>query len=151
MGAGHLENSSLPVGGESTHTVLSGHSGMPNMKAFDELSKLEPGDIFGIEVFGEIYAYEVTSTEVVLPEETDSLQIVQGEDLATLITCTPYGINSHRLLVHGTRTTVSDDFWKESGQSVIEQSMSLRNAPFLIGIAVVIAVLVIIVLRKRKH
>lgn len=103
VGAGHLEGTSLPVGGESTHAVITAHSGMKTMQAFDRLRELEEGDIFIISVLGRHFTYEVESYETVLPYETDSLHIVQGEDLVTLVTCTPYGINSHRLLVHGKR------------------------------------------------
>jgi len=103
IGAGHLQGTSLPVGGESTHSVITAHSGMKNMKAFDNLRKLEAGDIFTITTLGIALKYKVESTEVVLPYETESLGIVAGKDLVTLVTCTPYGINDHRLLVHAVR------------------------------------------------
>lgn len=103
IGAGHLQGTSLPVGGESTHSVITAHSGMKNMKAFDNLRKLEAGDIFTITTLGIALKYKVESTEVVLPYETESLGIVYGKDQVTLVTCTPYGINDHRLLVHAVR------------------------------------------------
>ena len=100
---GHLEWSSLPVGGESTHCVLSGHRGLPSAELFTNLDNLEYGDTFYIHVLGETLEYWVDEISVVLPNEYDYLSIVEGEDYVTLMTCTPYGINSHRLLVRGTR------------------------------------------------
>ena len=102
-GVGHLLGSSLPVGGENTHTILSGHSGMASQKMFTDLEQLVPGDVFYLNVLGETLAYQVTEINTVLPYETDLLGIVPGEDLCTLVTCTPYGINTHRLLVCGSR------------------------------------------------
>ena len=102
-GAGHLEGSSLPVGGGSTHTVISAHSGYPGLVLFDELGELEPGDTFYIHTLGKTLTYEVAGMQVILPYETECLRIVEGEDLATLMTCTPYGINTHRLLIQGQR------------------------------------------------
>ena len=103
VGVGHLEGSSLPVGGAGTHCVLSGHRGLPSAKLFSDLDKLEIGDIFTITVLNRNLTYEVDQIKVVLPTEVNDLQIVSGEDYCTLMTCTPYGINSHRLLVRGTR------------------------------------------------
>lgn len=102
-GVGHLEGTSLPVGGESTHSVLVAHTGMQTMKAFDDLLKLEVGDSFSVTALGSTCEYEVYDIETVLPDEIDSLKIQKGKDLVTLVTCTPYGLNSHRLLVHGKR------------------------------------------------
>ncbi|MEJ6489727.1 class C sortase [Leucobacter sp. USCH14] len=102
-GVGHLFGTALPVGGPSTHSVLTGHSGLANAALFTDLHKLDAGDQFYIDVYGETLAYQVTSTESVLPTETDSLALEQGKDLVTLVTCTPVGINSHRLLVHAER------------------------------------------------
>ncbi|MCF2621611.1 class C sortase [Collinsella tanakaei] len=113
-GVGHLQETSVPIGGESTHCVLSGHTGLPSSKIFDNLDQLEVGDYFIITVLGEDHAYRVTSTEVVLPDETESLVIQPGEDLVTLVTCTPYGVNTHRLLVHAERCEVPDE-WLEKG------------------------------------
>lgn len=115
-GVGHLEGTSVPIGGESTHCVLSGHTGLPSMKIFDNLDQLEVGDYFVISVLGEDHAYRVTSVEVVLPDETDSLVIEQGRDLCTLVTCTPYGINSHRLLVHAERCELPAE-WLDKGDA----------------------------------
>ncbi len=100
---GHIEWSSLPVGGESTHCVLSGHRGLPSAKLFTNLDKLVEGDIFTITVLNETLTYQVDQILIVEPEDTDDLYVVEGEDLCTLVTCTPYGINTHRLLVRGHR------------------------------------------------
>lgn len=103
QGAGHLEGSSLPVGGAGTHTVLSAHRGLPNKRFFTDLDQVGEGDIFLIRILGEVMAYQVDQVQTVLPDEVEPLKIRDGEDLATLITCTPYGINTHRIYVHGYR------------------------------------------------
>lgn len=102
-GVGHIVGSSLPIGGDSTHAVLSAHTGMAGKKMFTDLEQLQEGDVFYLQVLGEVLAYQVDQIKVVLPHETDDLQIVSSEDYCTLLTCTPYGINTHRLLVRGTR------------------------------------------------
>lgn len=102
-GVGHVIGSSLPIGGDSTHAVLSAHTGMAGKKMFTDLEQLQKGDVFYLQVLGETLAYQVDQIKVVLPHETDDLKIVDGEDYCTLLTCTPYGINTHRLLVRGTR------------------------------------------------
>lgn len=103
QGLGHLYGSDLPVGGTGSHSVITGHSGLPTATMFDDLRRLREGDDIYITVMGSTLKYEVYSTEVVQPDVTASLQKIEGEDLLTLITCTPYGINSHRLLVHAHR------------------------------------------------
>ena len=102
-GIGHLLGSSLPVGGESTHSILSGHSGMASQKMFTDLEQLAAGDVFYLHVLNETLAYQVVEINTVLPYDTSLLGIVPGEDLCTLVTCTPYGVNTHRLLVRGSR------------------------------------------------
>ncbi len=102
-GVGHLLGSSLPVGGAGTHTVLTGHSGMASQKLFSDLSLLKAGDVFYLNVLGERLAYRVDQIKTVLPHDTADLGITEGEDYCTLVTCTPYGINTHRLLVRGSR------------------------------------------------
>ena len=102
-GVGHLEGSSLPVGGESTHSVMSAHRGLPSAKLFTDLDRLEPGDTFQITVLDQVLTYQVDQVKVITPREIDDLQIVEGKDYCTLFTCTPYGINTHRLLVRGIR------------------------------------------------
>lgn len=103
IGVGHMPTSSLPVGGESTHSVLSSHRGLPTAKLFTDLDQMKIGDTFTITVADEVLIYEVDQIKTVLPEEMSDLNIIPGEDLCTLVTCTPYGVNSHRLLVRGTR------------------------------------------------
>ena len=103
IACGHLEGSSLPIGGESTHTVLSAHRGLPHARLFTDLDKMELGDTFVLTVLDRTLTYQVDQIKVVRPNEIDDVQVVAGEDLCTLLTCTPYGINSHRLLVRGTR------------------------------------------------
>lgn len=100
---GHLEWTSLPVGGESTHCVVSGHTGLPSAKLFTNLNQLAAGDTFLFRILDETLTYEVDQIKIVLPQETDALLIEDGKDLCTLVTCTPYGVNSHRLLVRGHR------------------------------------------------
>ena len=107
-GAGHLANTSVPIGGPSTHSVLAAHTGLPTARMFDRLDELRAGEWFVTRVLGEEHFYEVASTEVVEPGETSSLAVQQGRDLVTLVTCTPYGVNSHRLLVHAERTSAHD-------------------------------------------
>ena len=103
IACGHLEGTSLPVGGESTHSVLSAHRGLPHAKLFTDLDKMELGDTFCVTILDQTLTYQVDQIKIVRPNEVEDIQIVAGEDLCTLLTCTPYGINSHRLLVRGTR------------------------------------------------
>ena len=121
-GAGHLEGSSLPVGGESTHTCLSAHRGLPDKKLFTNLDLLKKGDIFYIRVLGETLVYEIYEIETVTPDQTQSLDIQQGRDLATLITCTPYGINTHRLYVHGMRIDYQEEVEQQQKQEAIRKN-----------------------------
>ncbi len=102
-GTGHLLGSSLPVGGDGTHTIITGHSGMASQKMFTDLEQLQEGDVFYLRVLDETLAYEVKAVHTVLPHDTTHLGIVSGQDLCTLVTCTPTGINTHRLLVQGSR------------------------------------------------
>ena len=102
-GVGHLEGSSLPVGGESTHSVMSAHRGLPSAKLFTDLDRLELGDTFQITVLDQVLTYQVDQVKVITPREIEDLQIVEGKDYCTLFTCTPYGVNTHRLLVRGIR------------------------------------------------
>ena len=103
VGVGHLEWSSLPVGGEGTHAILSGHRGLPSARLFTDLDQLEKGDVFVMHILHETLTYEVDQILIVLPDETEALLAEEGKDLCTLVTCTPYGVNSHRLLVRGHR------------------------------------------------
>ena len=108
IAVGHIEWSSLPVGGESSHCVISGHRGLPSAKLFTNLDQLEVGDTFTITVLDRTLTYEVDNISIILPTETDSLKVAEGKDYITLMTCTPYGINTHRLLVRGRRITTPD-------------------------------------------
>ena len=110
VAAGHLEGSSLPVGGAGTHAVISAHRGLPSAKLFTNLDELEVGDRFTITVLNRVLTYEVDQISIVLPTETDLLQPVEGKDYVTLMTCTPYGINTHRLLVRGRRVETPDQY-----------------------------------------
>ena len=103
IATGHLEGTSLPVGGESTHAAISGHRGLPSARLFTDLDQLQPGDIFTVTVLHQTITYMVDQIRIVLPEDVSDLAIVPGEDHFTLVTCTPYGVNSHRMLVRGTR------------------------------------------------
>ena len=133
-GVGHLEGSSYPLGGESTHSILSGHSGMASQKMFTDLEQLTPGDVFYLNVLNETLAYQVTEINTVLPYETDLLGIVPGEDLCTLVTCTPYGINTHRLLVRGSRIPYEKAAVLEEENAVTEPAASTWEVKYLQGI-----------------
>ena len=109
IAVGHIEWTSLPVGGESTHCVLSGHRGLPSAKLFTNLDQLVVGDIFIMRVLDETLTYEVDQIRIVEPQDVEALKIVPGEDLCTLVTCTPYGVNTHRLLVRGHRVENQTD------------------------------------------
>lgn len=122
-GAGHLQGTSLPIGGVSTHCVLAGHTGLPTTRIFDLLDQVEMGDVFTLSVLGETLAYRVCDIQVVLPDESDSLSIQEGRDLVTLVTCTPYGKNTHRLLVTGERCELPDEGVSTAGGSAWHPSV----------------------------
>ncbi len=138
VACGHLEGTSLPIGGESTHCVLSAHRGLPHAKLFTELDKMEVGDTFTITVLNRTVTYQVDQIKVVLPNETNDVQIVAGEDLCTLLTCTPYGINSHRLLVRGTRI--------ENAAPVLHVTSNAYRIDSLVATPVVAAPILLILL-----
>lgn len=121
-GAGHLSASALPVGGESTHCVITAHRGLPTAQMFTDLDRMETGDVFYLKVLGETLAYEVIRIQEVSPDETQSLLPAAGEDLCTLVTCTPYGINSRRLLVTGSRTAYAGEKETLSDVSAAEKT-----------------------------
>lgn len=139
-GIGHLEGTSLPVGGKNTHTVLTGHRGLPTAELFTHLDKLEIGDKFYIRNIKEIIAYQVDKVSVVEPSDVSQLKIINNEDYATLLTCTPYMINSHRLLVRGHRVP----YTKKDNKAIREQKNNKYNL-FLI----IILVMVIVVVFKK--
>ena len=107
-GIGHMEGTSLPIGGNNTRTILAGHRGLPNSKLFTRLDELEKGDYFFIHVLDEVLAYEVIDIEVIEPEDSGKLGVAPEKDLATLLTCTPYGLNTHRLIVTGERVAYDE-------------------------------------------
>lgn len=121
--AGHLEGSSLPVGGEDTHAVITAHRGLPSAALFTDLDKLEKGDHFLLHVLKETLCYEVDKISVVVPENTDDLAVEDGEDLVTLLTCTPYGVNSHRLLVRGHRVPYVPEELSDEGIPLANMSL----------------------------
>ena len=125
-GVGHLPQTSYPLGGESTHSALSGHRGMAEAELFTNLDKLEIGDKFYLHVLDEVLAYRVDQILTVEPDQVEALEIVEGEDLCTLVTCTPIGINSHRLLVRGTRTDYTGE--EETTSGTLYQSVHTGTA-----------------------
>lgn len=148
---GHLEGSSLPVGGKSSHCVLSGHRGLPSARLFTDLDQMEEGDTFILNILGHKLAYEVDQIKVVLPEEMSDLEIQEGKDLCTLVTCTPYGINTHRLLVRGHRvkyveTKVQEQ--KEVSKSKTDTKLVIAGT---VAGAVVLFIIIFAVRRRRKH
>lgn len=119
VAVGHIEGSSLPVGGPGTHTVLSGHRGLPSATLFTDLDQLDMGDVFLLHVLGETLTYQVDQIRIVEPDDVSLLALEEGEDLCTLVTCTPYGVNSHRLLVRGYRVEnlEEEQVWQISGEA----------------------------------
>lgn len=150
IAVGHIEGSSLPVGGEGTHCVLSGHRGLPSARLFTDLDKLENGDLFMIQVLDETLTYEVDQIRIVLPTEMDDLAIEEGKDYCTLVTCTPYGINTHRLLVRGHRVENV-----EQAQTIRVTADAMQIEPLLVAVAVAIPILlvllIILLLPKRPR
>ena len=149
VAVGHLEWSSLPVGGEGTHCVLSGHRGLPSAKLFTNLDKLAVGDTFLLRVLDEVLTYEVDQILIVEPEQVDALGIVPGEDYCTLVTCTPYGINTHRLLVRGHRVENTPEAARMHVTADATQFDPLLVAPVL-AIPVLLLLLIILLLPKRQ-
>ncbi|WP_088292875.1 class C sortase [Bacillus mycoides] len=144
-GIGQLSESSLPIGGENTHTVLTGHRGLPSALMFTHLDKVEKNDIFYIHSLDKVLAYKVDQIKTVLPNETEDLLVVQGQDYATLITCTPYGVNTHRLLVRGHRVPY-DTVEKE----MIPKSFIIEDWMIVLPIVLICIILLMIYLKKRK-
>ena len=149
IAVGHLEWSSLPVGGESTHCVLSGHRGLPSAKLFTNLDKLREGDTFLLRVLDEVLTYEVDQILIVEPQETAALQIEEGKDYCTLVTCTPYGINTHRLLVRGHRIDNIEEAKTVRVTADAIQIEPLIVAP-IVAIPMLLVLLVLLLLPKRK-
>ena len=152
IAAGHLEGTSLPVGGASTHAVISAHRGLPSAKLFTNLDQLEVGDTFTITVLDRVLTYEVDKISIVLPTETDELKIAEGKDYVTLMTCTPYGINTHRLLVRGHRVTAPENL-----KRIRVSADATRIEPILIAPLLAVPLLLLLLIgllvsgRKRKQ
>lgn len=138
---GHLEWSSLPVGGENSHCVLSGHRGLPSARLFTDIDKLTVGDTFMLNILNEVFTYEVDSILITLPHETDALRIIEDGDYCTLVTCTPYGINSHRLLVRGHRIENTEEV-KEA--RIVADAMQIE--PMIVAPIVAIPMLLVLLL-----
>lgn len=163
-GVGHMEGSSFPVGGKSTHSVLAGHTGLPSANLFTDLDQLKVGDYFYIHALDKVLAYRIDKIVTVLPYETETTKIVEGEDYVTLVTCTPYGINSHRLLVRGTRVPYKtqemkpDEPWPVVHREE-DQRVPFRTIVWYAGLITVSATVVIIAMilfipsfrRKKKN
>lgn len=155
-GAGHLQGTSLPVGGESTHTVITGHTGLSNAKLFTDLTQVKKGDVFFLNVMGEKLAYKVDQIKVVLPTELDDLKVVPGEDYCTLLTCTPYGVNDHRLLVRGERTdyqeAVEEASTEKPNKAESKWMSEYKRALIISAIFFVVSLLVVFIVRRvREH
>lgn len=136
-GVGHLAASSFPVGGKSTHAVLTGHTGLSSAKLFTDLTEMKKGDLFFIHVLDRKLAYRVDQITVVLPEDTTKLQIIDGEDHVTLVTCTPYGVNDHRLLVRGVRTAYHEKEEKSRPRNHHSQWMEVYKRAILVGMLII--------------
>ncbi len=149
VGIGHIEGSSLPVGGAGTHCVLSGHRGLPSSKLFTDIDKLSEGDLFIIRVLDETISYEVDQILIVEPQELDSLAMEDGKDLCTLVTCTPYGINTHRLLVRGHRVEN-----QEEAEDIRITADAMQIAPEIIAPLVaaplLVILLIVLLVKTRK-
>ena len=151
-GIGHIPTTSLPVGGVSTHAVLTGHRGLPTAKLFTDLDKVKIGDVFLIYVLDDILAYRVDQIKTVLPTDTKDLQIVKGKDYVTLVTCTPYGINTHRLIVRGERI----DYNETVETNIVETTSTVTQTPeqlvaFVVALAVMVLLLIIFIIRMDKR
>lgn len=148
IGVGHIEGTSLPVGGASTHAVLSGHRGLPSSKLFTRLDELVKDDLFYIHVLDQTLAYQINKIEVVEPDEVDALQIEADQDLVSMVTCTPYGLNTHRLIVTGHRVP-----YKAKQKEEIQQGIpSIRELVFMILPFIFLIILIgLIIAQKRKE
>lgn len=145
-GVGHIESTSLPIGGGGTQCVLTGHRGLPRAELFSRLDELEEGDHFYLSILDETLAYEVDQIETVLPDELESLIAHMGEDLVTLVTCTPYGVNTHRLLVRGKRIEYVEEE-KEAKETIVGRVTSMRYQYIGIGVGLLILFFLLLVVR----
>ena len=162
-GVGHIQSTSIPIGGISTHSVLTGHTGLPSAELFTRLDELDIGDIFYIHVLNEVLTYKIYETKVILPDDIDELQITSGRDLITLVTCTPYGINTHRLLVKAERTeyeeyvTDEKEINTDNSNSENKEEKNYYIEGIKIGILIFIVIIIIMIIifitkkKKSKH
>ena len=162
-GVGHIQNTSVPVGGNSTHSVLTGHTGLPNAELFTRLDELVIGDIFYIHVLGDVLTYKVFETKVILPDKIDELQILNGKDYVTLVTCTPYGVNSHRLLVKAERVEYEEYSTGKSNTNSEETTSKKENISkhyyltgtqigiVILALILMITVIIIVSMRNKKN
>jgi sortase A len=149
VAVGHLSGTSLPVGGESTHTVLSGHRGLPSAKLFTDLDELTVGDTFTLTVLGQTLTYQVDQIRTVEPDDTSELNIESGKDYCTLVTCTPYGVNSHRLLVRGVRVDVAEELGTVASEAVKIPTYLVIPAVGVPLLLVLLALLLVVNRRKK--
>ena len=148
-GVGHLPSSAFPVGGMGNHTVLTGHTGLPSARLFTDLEKLIEGDLFQVTVGDHTASYQVDQILITLPQETEELMPAAGEDYCTLVTCTPYGVNSHRLLIRGSRVELSEE---QEEPAVIEENVPKRNTGWLWLLMIpALGLLIPIIRKKGKH
>ena len=159
-GVGHIQSTSIPIGGISTHSVLTGHTGLPSAELFTRLDELDIGDIFYIHVLNEVLTYKIYETKVILPDDIDELQITSGKDLITLVTCTPYGVNTHRLLVKAERTEYEEYVTDEkeintdnsNSENKEEKNYYIEGIKIgiLIFIVIIIIMIIIFIIKKKK-
>ena len=159
-GVGHIQSTSIPIGGISTHSVLTGHTGLPSAELFTRLDELVVGDIFYIHVLNEVLTYKIYETKVILPDDIDELQITSGKDLITLVTCTPYGVNTHRLLVKAERTEYEEYVTDEkeintdnsNSENKEEKNYYIEGIKIgiLIFIVIIIIMIIIFIIKKKK-
>lgn len=154
VGGGHYVGSSLPVGGMGTHCILTGHRGLPSAKLFTDLDQLQIGDQFYIRVLGDVLAYQIDQIEVVLPEEVEGLSISVDRDYVTLVTCTPYGINSHRMLIRGVRVSYAGEEVQEAVspiRAIEERAAKMDKTPIILVAVVVVIMGLAVFLQRRKR
>ena len=149
-GVGHFEGTSLPVGGESSHTVLTGHRGLPSKLLFTDLDQMKEGDIFYLKIFGETFAYKIDEILTVLPENTKALTIEPGKDYATLVTCTPYAVNTHRLLVRGSRIPYEEAV-RQVPDEKITPTLPFQVKVLLAAIGVLVLIFIVYQLWKKTR
>lgn len=147
-GVGHIEGTSLPVGGLSTHAVLSGHRGLPSAKMFDDIVKLVEGDTFSVTVLDRTFTYEIDSIRTVLPNEIENISIEDGRDLCTLVTCTPYGINTHRILITGHRIENLPADYNGRAEAILFDS---KLVALFIAVPILIILFIYLMVHYRKR